>query len=220
MKIVQVCVAEPQIVTFAGRSTETGIFKKPVDGKIVVGLLNLEGDRQADLSVHGGRDKAIYVYSQEHYPTWARELGVADLEPPQFGENLTVTGGVETSVILGDVYRAGSAIVEVAQPRLPCFKLGIRMQDKKFPGRFLSSGRLGFYLRVREQGRLQRGDEFDLTDRPSHGISVHDLWQSVFRDPDPYLATRALELLPYLDPGWQRRLRAVTIRSGDSAPDR
>lgn len=215
MEIVQVCVAEPQFVTFEGRSTETGIFKKPVDGQVAVGLLNLEGDRQADLSVHGGRDKAIYVYPQEHYASWARELGVADLEPAQFGENLTVAGGIESAVIVGDVYRIGSATVEVAQPRIPCFKLGIRMQDKTFPNRFLASGRLGFYLRVREEGRLGRGDEFELIDRPSHGISVQDLWRAVIRDPDAGIAARALELLPRLDAGWKRRLREV-IRSGSA----
>ena len=178
-------------------------------------MLNLEGDRQADLSVHGGRDKAIYVYPQEHYASWARELGVADLEPAQFGENLTVAGGIESAVIVGDVYGIGSATVEVAQPRIPCFKLGIRMQDKTFPNRFLASGRLGFYLRVREGGRLGRGDEFELIDRPSHGISVQDLWRAVIRDPDAGIAARALELLPRLDAGWKRRLREV-IRSGSA----
>jgi len=205
MRIVQVCVGRPAEVIFKGKTVTTGIFKSPVDGVVELKPLNLAGDGQADLTVHGGRDKAVYAYSQDHYEYWGKELGVDELEDAQFGENLTVTGFSEDEVTIGDRYKIGTAIVTVTQPRLPCFKLGIRMGDESFPKRFLDSGRMGMYLRVEEEGALQCGDTFDLIDRPAHGISLHDLWRTVFRDDGD--AQLALEHLPHLDAGWLRRLR-------------
>ena len=172
-------------------------------------MLNLTGDGQADLKVHGGRNKAIYVYSQGHYQYLAKEFGVDALEDAQFGENLTVTGLTENQVIIGDSYKIGTAIVTVTQPRLPCFKLGIRIGDEAFPNQFLESGRLGLYLRVEEEGALQCGDTFDLIDRPAHGISLHDLWRIVFRNDGD--ANHALDNLPHLDSGWIRRLRQKSM---------
>lgn len=209
IQIVQVCVGEPADVEFDGKIVTTGIFKSPVEGSVEVSSLNLVGDGQADLTVHGGRDKAIYVYSQDHYDYWARELGVGKLEDAQFGENLTVTGLSEDEVVIGDRYKVGSTTVTVAQPRLPCFKLGIRIGDKAFPKQFLDSGRLGMYLRVTEEGALQCGDTFELIDRPDHGISLHDLWQTVFRNEGD--ADLALENLAHLDAGWLRRLRQKSV---------
>jgi MOSC domain-containing protein YiiM len=206
----------PADVCFKGKNHTTGIFKRPVDGKVAVNLLHLNGDGQADLKVHGGRDKAVYVYPACHYETWERELGVESLEAAQFGENLTVGGLTEKRVTIGDRYRVGSAVVTVTQPRIPCFKLGIRMNDASFPNRFLASGRLGFYMRVLETGELQTGDTFELLDRPEHGISVHDLWQIVFVDGGSSEAAQiALEMLPHIDEGWQKRLRRITQQQTD-----
>jgi MOSC domain-containing protein YiiM len=205
MRIVQVCVGRPAAVEFDGKTVSTGIFKSPVVGKVEVRWLNLAGDGQADLTVHGGSNKAVYVYSQDHYEYWAKEIGVAALEDAQFGENLTVAGLSESDVIIGDRYKIGSAIVTVTQPRLPCFKLGVRVGDAAFPRRFLESGRLGMYLRVEEEGVLQCGDTFDLIERPAHGISLHALWRMVFRDDGD--ANLALQHLAHLDAGWLRRLR-------------
>jgi len=209
MQIAQVCVGGPAEVDVNGKTVLTGIFKTPVEGSIDVRILNLAGDGQADLKVHGGRNKAIYVYPQEHYQYWAKEFGVDALEAAQFGENLTVTGLTEKQVIIGDSYKIGTSIVTVTQPRLPCFKLGIRIGDQGFPNQFLESGRLGLYLRVEEEGALQCGDTFDLIDRPAHGISLHDLWQIVFRNDGD--ANRALDHLPHLDAGWLRRLRQKSV---------
>jgi MOSC domain-containing protein YiiM len=205
MHIAQVCVGGPTAIDVNGKTVLTGIFKSPVEGSVEVKLFNLAGDGQADLTVHGGRDKAIYAYSQEHYGHWTKELGVDTLEDAQFGENLTVAGLSENEVVIGDSYKVGTAIVTVTQPRLPCFKLGIRIGDKSFPRRFLDSGRLGMYLRVVEEGALQCGDTFDLIDRPAHGITLHDLWRTIFHDDGD--AKLALEQLPHLDAGWLRRLR-------------
>ena len=212
-KILQISVTMPEEVIFNGKSTLTGIFKRPVEGKVSVNLLHLDGDGQADLKVHGGRDKAIYVYPECHYPTWAGELGVDNLEVAQFGENFTVAGMTEENVVVGDRYQLGSAQVVVTQPRLPCFKLGIRMADASFPSRFLASGRLGFYLRVEQTGALQAGDAFKLLDRPDHGIRVHDLWSLVFADSrEAGNAGKALAELPHLDDGWRRRLRLIVSK--------
>ena len=206
MKILGVSVSEPKEVQYDGHVVNTGIFKSPVEGEVAVSYLNLAGDGQADLTVHGGRNKAIYVYSHDHYAAWASELGRQDLEPAQFGENLTVSGGTESEVVIGDRYRVGTAQVVVTQPRLPCFKLGVRMNDKLFPNRFLNSGRVGFYLRVEEEGLLQPGDEFELLDRPSHGFTLRKLWAIVYEDAGDQ-AVDALAQLEHIDVGWTKRLR-------------
>jgi MOSC domain-containing protein YiiM len=210
MKIVEVCVGMPKRVRHGRKDVVTGIFKSPVAGPVLAGLQNLDGDRQADLSVHGGRDKSLYAYPVEHYVSWASEMGVDALEPSQFGENLTVSGMTERTVIIGDRYRIGNAVATVTQPRLPCFKLGIRMADDDFPNRLLTSGRLGFYLRVEEQGTLQKGDGIELLQRPDHGISVFDLWHMVFKaEPVADQAQRAMDSLPHIDAGWIRRLKRI-----------
>jgi MOSC domain-containing protein YiiM len=201
----------PRTIRHAGKDISTGIFKSPVSGPVAATLLNLDGDGQADLSVHGGRDKAIYAYPHEHYATWAAELGRDSLEPAQFGENLTVSGMTEESVVIGSRYRFGSVVAVVAQPRLPCFKLGIRINDDAIPNRLLQSGRLGFYLRVEQEGSLQEGDSIELLEQPEHGISVSGLWQTVFGgENDAAAAQRAIELLPYIDAGWVRRLKRIS----------
>ena len=206
--IEQLCIGLPATVSHNGKEVLTGIFKSPVEGRVQVKKDGIIGDGQADLTVHGGRDKAVYVYPQAHYPTWAGELGRAELEPAQFGENLTVSGVAEESVCVGDRYRFGSVVAIVAQPRLPCYKLGIRMRDDEFPARFLQSSRMGFYLRVEEEGETGVGDAFELLDRPGHGISVLNVWEAVYRkDTGPEEAARCLELLPHIDAGWRRRLR-------------
>lgn len=210
MKVIEVCVGMPKSVHSGPKVISTGIFKSPVQGKVFAGLQHLAGDGQADLSVHGGRDKALYAYPSEHYSHWAKELGAAKLESSQFGENLTVSGLMESSVVLGDRYRLGNVIATVTQPRLPCFKLGIRMADDTFPNRFLVSGRLGFYLRVEQEGTVQAGDPIELLQRPVHGISIFRLWQIVFGgERNVADAQFALDNLLHLDAGWLRRLRQI-----------
>ncbi|MGI9224872.1 MAG: MOSC domain-containing protein [Woeseiaceae bacterium] len=209
-EILAVCVSMPRTVSWQGNEVSTGIFKSPVEGRVAVSKMNIDGDGQADLTVHGGRDKAVYVYPAAHYPYWAAELGSDELDTAQFGENLTVTELDERNVCVGDRLRLGSVVAVVAQPRLPCFKLGLRMNDENFPARFVQTGRLGFYLRVQEEGELARGDTVDLIERAAHGITVHDLWQTVYaRGEARFTAAECLENMPYLDAGWLRRLRQV-----------
>jgi Uncharacterized protein conserved in bacteria len=127
MKLLSVNVSQLTTVAYRGRSVMTGIFKTPVAGRVMVRRTNLDGDRQADLSVHGGADKAVYVYPSEHYATWAHELSRSDLAYGQFGENLTIEGMLEETVHIGDTFRVGGALLEVTQPRVPCYKLGLKM---------------------------------------------------------------------------------------------
>ena len=215
MRILQICVGKPRIVDNNGKEVTTSIFKSPVDGPRSVSLLNIDGDEQSDLEKHGGRDKAIYVYSADYYPTWQNELGVEQLEPSQFGQNLTVEGGTDDTVLIGSRYRCDELEVEVTQPRLPCFKLGIRLGDPDFANIFWNAGRLGFYLRVTNPGVIEVGQSFELVDTPDHGITLRRLYDVVMQG-TPDEAQHMLDTLPGLSTGWQRRLRRV-CRSGENA---
>src|SRR5205823_1422250 len=162
MKLVSVNVGQPRAVTWHGRNVTTAIFKQPVNGRVALRRLNLDGDRQADLSVHGGEFKAVYCYPISHYDYWRRELPGRDLPLAMFGENFTVEGLLEDSVHVGDQFSVGSAEVVVTQPRLPCYKLGVRFQADDMVKRFLASGRTGFYLAVKREGELGAGDEITI----------------------------------------------------------
>src|SRR5919109_1030211 len=151
-KILSVNVSLPKEIDFDRQKVTTGIFKEPVEGRVMMRTLNLDGDRQADLSVHGGPEKAVYVYPSEHYEFWKRELPDMELPWGMFGENLTTTGLFETEVNIGDRFRVGAAEVMVTQPRMPCYKLGIRFGRVDIIKRFLISERSGFYLSVLKEG--------------------------------------------------------------------
>ena len=150
----------------------SGIVKSPVAGRVRVRRLGLGGDGQADLSVHGGPDKAVYAYSHDHYPLWASELGRTDLGPGAFGENLTVDGMLEGDVRIGAIYRIGTAVLQVTQPRSPCFKLVAHFGLPDFARTFLASGRSGFYLRVLEEGEVGAGDAIERISSPPTALSV------------------------------------------------
>ncbi len=175
MKIVSVNVSEPRPVMWRGRRIMTGIFKEPVERRVQVRTLNLEGDGQADLSVHGGTDKAVYVYPSEHYPFWRRELELEDLPWGSFGENLTTEGWWEDEVHIGDRFLVGTAEVVVTQPRLPCFKLAMKFDRDDVVEAFLESGRPGFYLAVLQEGTVAAGDAMERTHEDENGVSVVDL---------------------------------------------
>lgn len=208
MKIMKICVGQPREYEFGGTAFLTSIFKHPVEGPVAVREMNIDGDRQADLTVHGGRDKAVYVYSRDYYDEWASELQVPALQDAQFGENLTISGGTDEQVVIGSRYRVGSAEVTVAQPRIPCSKLGLRMNDASFPARFWTAGRLGFYLRVESEGTIEADQSFELIDEPDHGITVRRLYETVTAGTAGQ-ARNALDELEHIDSGWVRRLRAV-----------
>jgi MOSC domain-containing protein YiiM len=171
MKIVSLNVGMPREVEWHERLVTTGIFKEPVTGQMALHKLNLDGDGQADLTVHGGEHKAVYCYPVEHYAFWKKELG-RDLAMGMFGENFTTEGLLENDVNLGDRFRVGSAEVVVTQPRLPCYKLGVRFGADDMVKRFLASSRTGFYLAVTREGQVGAGDEIELVERERRSVPV------------------------------------------------
>jgi MOSC domain-containing protein YiiM len=187
MQLISVNVGLPREVAWKGRTASTGIFKEPVS------------DGQADLTVHGGLDKAVYVYPFEHYDYWRSELPDMDLPLGIFGENFTTIGLKEAEVNIGDRFRIGNLLLMVTQPRMPCYKLGIRFGRPDIVKRFLASRRTGFYFRVLQEGEVGVGDTLELVSRDNHHITVADITQLYVREEDnPDLLQRAaqLEALP------------------------
>lgn len=174
MKLLSVNVGLPREVMWHGRSVATGIFKAPVNGRISLRTLNLDGDGQADLSVHGGQYKAVYCYPLTHYDYWKRELAGRELPMGVFGENFTLDDFAEESIYLGDRYSVGSAEVVVTQPRLPCYKLGIRFGDDDMVKRFFASRRTGFYVAVTREGEVGAGDEMKVIHSDPNGVPVSE----------------------------------------------
>src|SRR4051794_31920979 len=168
--VESVNVGAPRDVEVNGHVVRTAIWKAPVGGRVPLRGVNLRGDDQADRSVHGGPDKAVYAYAAEDTEWWEAELGRV-LGPGAFGENLTVSGLPVSEAVIGERWAVGSTLLEVAQPRLPCFKLGIRMGDPRFLRRFTQAGRPGAYLRVMREGDIGAGDHIEVVGRPSHGVT-------------------------------------------------
>lgn len=187
--VISVNVGRPQELSWHGRTVMSGIWKHPVTGPVTASGTNLAGDDQADRRAHGGRDKAIYAYSGEDCSWWSGQLGV-ELGPASFGENLTTSGIDLTDALIGERWRLGTTVLEVAQPRTPCYKLGIRLDDDTIPDRFLAAGRPGAYLRIIEEGELEAGDPIVVVHRPEHGLSVGVVARITHAEPH-----RAAELL-------------------------
>ncbi len=173
-RVVSVNVGGPRTVTWGGRVVTSGIWKAPVASRVVVEGVNLHGDDQADRRVHGGRDKAVYAYAAEDYAWWSNELG-EELGPGTFGDNLTTEGIDLQACVIGQPWQVGSTVLEVAQPRTPCFKLGIRMNDATFVERFEASRRSGAYLRIVEEGAIGAGDSILTGAPPEHGLTISEL---------------------------------------------
>jgi MOSC domain-containing protein YiiM len=210
VKVLSVNVGLPRDVTWDGETVSTGIFKQPVAGRVVVRTLNLDGDRQADLTVHGGAFKAIYCYPSEHYGPWKAELDGRDLPTAIFGENLTTAGLNERSVHLGDRFSIGSAQVVVTQPRMPCYKLGIRFQSATIVKQFLASGRSGFYLAVEREGEVGAGDPITLLGRDPESVAVADINRlytaKVYDSADVAVIRRALRVAAFPE-SWKAHFR-------------
>jgi len=183
-RVISVNVGQPREVLWRGRTVTTGIFKEPVQGRVAVRRLNLKGDKQADLSVHGGLDKAVYAYPAEHYSYWQKELPGVQLPWGMFGENFTTEGVLEEDVRIGDQFRIGSAEVMVTQPRLPCYKLGIRFGRDDIIKRFMIAGRPGFYLRVLLEGEVGAGDTIERISQDDGQVTVVDIFRLIGMDRD------------------------------------
>jgi len=208
MRVLSVNVGRPREVEWEGKAVRTGIFKAPVTGRIVVTRLNLAGDQQADLSVHGGPDKAVYAYPGEHYAYWREELPGVPLSWGAFGENLTTEGLLETTIRVGDRLHVGTAAFMVTQPRMPCFKLGVRFGRPDMVRRFLQSGRTGFYLAVRREGDVGAGDAVERVAGDEQALTVAEiaaLYTAETADQDLLRRASQTAALPR---GWRDHFRA------------
>ena len=213
MRITSVNVGMPAELVTRDGVVMSGIVKRPVDGPVRVGRTNLDGDGQADLSVHGGVDMAVYAYPGEHYASWAAQLGRDDLTPGFFGENLTVEGLTEDDVRIGDRVRAGTALLEVSQPRLPCFKLAARSGEPAIAKPMLRSGRTGWYMRVVEEGVVAAGDAIVRVERAEPSMTVHEIADLIGSGADPDDLDRGAAVSA-LTLGWRESFaqRAVAAR--------
>jgi MOSC domain-containing protein YiiM len=208
MKLVSVNVGWPRLLAWGGATFETGIFKNPAEGRVLLRTTNLDGDRQADLSVHGGPNKAVYCYPCEHYAAWNRELPDAARTWGAFGENFTMEGLLETDVSIGDRYRVGSAVVRVTTPRLPCFKLAAKFQRDDMIERFVRNGRSGFYFSVIDEGEVGASDDFELLGREDPTLTIAEINQLyTAKSPDRETLQRSLDV-KLLPESWRMRFRA------------
>lgn len=212
MRLFSLNIGGARQVMHRGEAVGTGIYKEPVAGRVQVLGRTLEGDRQVDLRFHGGLDKAVYCYPREHYAFWGGELGREDLAPGQFGENFTTEGLLETAVCIGDRLGVGTAVFEVTQPRVPCFKLGIKMGDAGFVKRFLQSERSGFYLRVIERGSVAAEDEIRVVSRGATGLTVQTVHHLHFFDTGNHGAIRRALEEPALSRSWREELGEMLPR--------
>lgn len=206
MKILSIQVGKPKLASFRGAEVSTGIFKDPVTGPVRLGLLNLEGDGQADLKVHGGREKALYAYGYDVYPRW-KELRPKDAFPMgAFGENLTVDTLSEDQIFVGDTYRLGSARVQACQPRFPCQKLAVKFQDLGILKQFNALKRPGVYYRVLEEGVVAAGDTFQLIEREKISVSIQELFEIVRPEKDGLHRVREILSVGALSESWKKKL--------------
>jgi len=207
MKLLSVNVGLPREIEWHGKIVRTSIFKEPVAGRVRVSRLNVEGDQQSDLTVHGGPDKAVYAYPSDHCPFSRKELPDMDLAWGVFGENFTTAGLLEETLHIGDRLRVGSAEFVVTQPRMPCFKLGIRFSRPDMVKRFLQCGRTGFYFAVLEEGEVAAGDSIELLERDNHNVTVEDIVNLYGQDATNQDMLRRVSELPSLPKNWRDYFR-------------
>ena len=208
MTLVSVNVGLPRLLEWQGATFKTGIFKNPIKGCVMLRTTNLDGDRQADLAVHGGPNKAVYAYPSEHYPMWRSELSDPALTWGDFGENFTTEGLIEANVSIGDRYRVGSAIVRITTPRLPCFKLAAKFKSDHIIAHFLHSGRSGFYFAVDQEGEVGFGDKFELLGREKTTLTIAEVNHLyTAKSPDRETLRRSLHIR-LLPESWRERFRA------------
>ncbi|MFQ5941317.1 MAG: MOSC domain-containing protein [Nitrososphaerales archaeon] len=214
MKILSVNVGLPRKVVFKGQEVETGIFKEAVQGRVNLRKLNLDGDRQADLTVHGGADKAVYAYPSEHYDYWKGQLPGTELPWGMFGENFTTEGLEEDSLNIGDQFKIGTAKAMVTQPRMPCYKLGVKFGRVDIVRRFLASGRSGFYFRVLQEGDVGTGDAIELISRDKKNLTVKDIVRLYVHDKDDIMTLKNASQHESLPEDWREYFRQQIAHLG------
>ena len=207
MKLVSVNTGLPREVTWRGKTVTTGIFKTSVDGPLMLRTLNLDGDKQADLSVHGGASKAVYAYPVEHYDFWRNELADMNLPYGMFGENFTTEGLLENALNIGDRFRIGEVEIIVTEPRMPCYKLGLKFGRADMVKRFLASRRTGFYFAVLKEGEVEAGTTIEPLSRDGNGITVADITRLYAFEKDDLTMLRRVVQLEALTESWRDYFR-------------
>ena len=203
MRVLSVNVGLPRQVVFNGQIVTTSIFKDPVKGPIMLRKLNLDGDRQADLTVHGGLDKAVYSYPAEHYEYWRKQFSNIDLMWGMFGENFTTEGLMEDAVNIGDQFQIGSAKLIATQPRMPCYKLGVRFGRMDVIRRFMASGRPGIYFKVLKEGEVEASDKIKIIRKDENNVTVKDIVRLYVRDDEDIETMRRATKIESLTEGWR-----------------
>ena len=202
-KVLSVNVSFPKEIDFEGQTITTGIFKEPVKRRLMLKTLNLEGDRQADLKVHGGPDKAVYAYPMEHYAYWHETFPTIEMQNGMFGENFTTEGLMEGDVCIGDVFRIGSSQVIATQPRMPCYKLGVKFGRMDVLKTFLASGRSGIYFKVSKEGEVGAGDAIVQVSKDSNRITISDIVRLYASEKDDVESLRSAVKVKDLPNGWK-----------------
>ncbi|MAR77986.1 MAG: hypothetical protein CMD43_03470 [Gammaproteobacteria bacterium] len=215
MKILSINISEPKKIIFNGKELITSIYKKPIDGLVNVGDVGIDGDLQADLKVHGGYDKAIYAYSFQHYKFWSERLNQDFNDFGLVGENLTIDNFNEKDLNIGDEISIGSCILQISQPRIPCYKVGIKMNNRDFPKIFSQSCLLGSYLRVLETGKFKSGDEVEISKREKNSMSVYDISDILFNDIKNIDKMKKALDLKFLTEEIKERFRERLMKLGD-----
>jgi len=207
MKIISTNIGRPTQIIWNGRKTATGIYKYPVDHPLYLGLEHVEGDTVSDRRVHGGTYKACYLFSTDQYPHWREKYPHLEWDWGMFGENLSVEGLDETRLSIGNIYRLGTALVQISHPREPCYKLGIRFGDQRIIKEFIEHGHPGSYLRVLEKGKVSVGDRMELLEESKNSLSIHEFFQLLFaREKDQRLLKLAMDN-PALSPSKRESLK-------------
>ena len=220
MELISINVGLPREVSWQGKTVSTAIFKSPVEGSVKLHTFNLDGDAQADLTVHGGVHKAAYAYPVEHYALWEQELADVKLTPGQFGENFTTRGLLENAVNIGDILRIGSTVIQVTEPRVPCYKLGLRFGRPDMVKRFMNSGRSGFYVSVLEEGTVEAGDTFEFVERDRNRIRVADITRLYAPEKDDWETIRNVVELETLPDSWREYFQHRLDKHDESTVDR
>ena len=214
-RLLSVNVGLPRDVAWQGKTVHTGVWKTPVEGPRMVRRLNIDGDGQGDTAGHGGEQRAVYVYQRESYLFWQKHLGRSNLVPGQFGENFTVDGLADTDVCIGDRYRIGSALFEVTQPRVTCYRLGIRMEEPDMAALLVRHGRPGFYFRVIEEGDVEAGDEITRVADGPERMSVSEINALLYLPPHPRERLARALRIPALSRGWRHSFEALLAQQHD-----
>jgi MOSC domain-containing protein YiiM len=217
-KLLSVNVGGVRAFEYNGRPAQSAIWKAPIGDRVRARGVNLEGDDQADRKAHGGPDKAIYAYALEDLRWWEATLG-RSLEPGEFGENLTTEGVGVNSALVGERWKIGTTVLEVSEPRVPCWRFGVRMNDKLFPRRFTEALRPGSYLRIVVEGELGAGDKIEVVDRPDHDVSVQDVFRIFSRDRDEAQRLLAIPQLSVEWKAWAQRLLEKAEKRNTEAAD-